>query len=99
MKKIEEMSCLEKLNSEGLSYILNGMLECVEKKSASEEEIEAIRRLESDGREIAGRRVSSYACAVLSFLSIIQYHGSDEDVLGLLAAWNNSGNISDKRAV
>ena len=36
--KVDEMSCLEKLNSEGLAFILNGIMECVERKTISEEE-------------------------------------------------------------
>ena len=89
MKKIDEMSCIEKLSSNGLSYILNGILECVEKKSASEDEAKAIERIENDNREIAGKMISSFASAALSFLGIKQYTGSDNDVLELITAWNN----------
>lgn len=90
MKKIDEMTCIEKLNSNGLSYILNGILECVDKKSASEDETKAIERIENDQREIAGKSISSFASAALSFLNIKQYEGSDEDVLELIAGWNSS---------
>ncbi|MCR5788626.1 MAG: hypothetical protein K6G83_01945 [Lachnospiraceae bacterium] len=90
MKKIDEMTCIEKLNSKGLSYILNGILECVEKKSVSEEEAKAIGRIENDHREIAGKKISSFASAALSFLNVKQYEGIDEDVFELITAWNSS---------
>ena len=89
MKKIEEMSCIEKLSSKGLSYILNGILECVDRKSASTEEAEVIEKIENDQREIAGRKISSFASAALSVLNIKPYFGTDEDILGLISAWSD----------
>lgn len=100
MKKIEEMSCIEKLNSKGLSYILNGILECVDKNTISAEEAKAIEIIENDHREIAGRKISSFASAALNVLKAKQYFGTDEDTLSLISAWSSStDSLMQQRAV
>ena len=70
MKSIDEMSCIDKLHSKGLSYILNGILECLDRGSVSEEEAKALIDIENDNRNIAGRKISDYACIALSILNI-----------------------------
>ena len=88
--KVDEMSCLEKLNSEGLAFILNGIMECVERKTISEEEAIAMKKIEADSREIAGRKISSFASAVLNYLNVKQYSGCDEDVISLISSWSHN---------
>ena len=92
MIKIDEMSCVEKLNSKGLSYILDGILECIDKKIISEEEAKALKSIENDYRVIAGRKISSLASAALDVLNVKDYMGTDEDVIGLTEAWRKNGN-------
>ena len=86
--KVDEMSCLDKLNSKGLAFILNGIMECVEKKTISDEEAKAMEKIEADSREIAGRKISSFASAALNYLNVKSYSGTDEDVISLIASWS-----------
>ena len=87
MKSIDSMSCIEKLNSNGLSFILNGILECLDKGSVTEEEVKALISIEDDNREIAGKRIADYASIALSILNIKPYLGTDEDVKDLIVKW------------
>ena len=87
MKSIDSMSCIEKLNSNGLSFILNGILECLDKGSVTEEEVKALISIEDDNREIAGKRIADYASIALSILNIKPYLGADEDVKDLIVKW------------
>lgn len=64
------MNRLQKLQSENLSYRFGGILECIDDKNLSTEEVSILQSLKRDERWIAGRRISSYARAALKILGI-----------------------------
>ena len=87
MKDVKQMTTLEKLNSGGAAYRLNGLVTCLDARTATEEEIAAIKRLKDDTFVLAGRPISAYAYAVLDVLGVESYQGDDWMAMDLIKAW------------
>ncbi len=87
MVDIVKMTCVEKLSHPGASYRLNGIVECLDKKAASPEEIVLLKRLKTDDTVLAGRTIAAYAAALLDVLGAEPYNGSDNAVQDLIKAW------------
>lgn len=71
------MTRLQKMQSENLSYRFGGILECIDDKNLSDEEVSVLQSLKQDERWIAGRKISSYARAALRLLDI---EALDDDI-------------------
>lgn len=78
------MKTIDKLQSTGAVYRLNGIVECLDKKSLLDDEIDGLKQLKKDSTILAGRKISSYACAVLDLLEIEAYTGKDVDTKNLI---------------
>lgn len=89
MKNIDDMLCIEKLHSSGAVYRLNGIVECLDRRSANEEEAAALIALKNDPFILAGRTIGEYATAVLDVLAIETYSGNNRHVLDCISAWKN----------
>lgn len=87
MKRIDNMSCIEKLKSNGSAYRLNGVIECLDRKNISQEEANMLMELETDTDVLGGRKISDYVKAVLDVLKIKHYNENDQVVLDLIHAW------------
>ena len=77
------MTRLEKIQSNNLSYRFGGILDCIDDKQLSPEEVNALLSLKEDERLIAGRRISSYAKAALEIAGIEEARG-DLDAINFI---------------
>ncbi len=84
MKTVDNMTCAEKLSHSGASYRLNGIVECLDKRKATRNEIDLLEKLEADGTVLGGRTMSTYAKAALDILGVKKYRGNDESVSELI---------------
>ncbi len=87
LKNIENMTCLEKLMHTGAAFRLNGIVECLDRRSASYDEIIVLRKLKDDKTVLAGRMISDYATALLDILDIEEYKGTERTVHDLINEW------------
>jgi len=78
------MSRLCRLNSDGAAYRLSALLECLYGKDVTNEELDAIHALKRDCVVVAGRRISSFAYAILDVLGKEMYIGDDVDTKQLI---------------
>lgn len=79
------MDRLECLRCSALAYRFSALVDCLENGAISSEEVCAIQEMLQDHRIIAGRKLSSYAAAVLAVLNYVSYKGDDTDTKGLIA--------------
>ena len=80
------MTRLEKLQSRGLSNRFGGIVECIEDGNLTTEELEVLISLKQDHRDIAGRKISSYAIAALNLLGVERVD-DDIDAMDLVKAF------------
>ena len=78
------MTTIEKMKSTGAAYRLQGIMDCLEKEVILKEEVDLLKTLTQDDVIIAGRKISTYASAVLDLLGIEKYYGKDVDVKRLI---------------
>lgn len=78
------MTTVEKMNATGSFYRFRGIMDCLEKKTISDEEITLLKKLCGDSAVICGRMIKNYAEATLDFLKIVPYTGHDEDTRKLI---------------
>ena len=74
------MTRLEKIQSNNLSYRFGGILDCIDNRNLSAEELNVLVSLKEDERIIAGRKISSYAKAALDILGIEEVSGDIDAV-------------------
>ena len=74
------MTRLEKMQSNNLSYRFGGVLDCIDNKNLSSEEVNVLMSLKEDERIIAGRKISSYARAALEILGLEKARGDVDAV-------------------
>lgn len=77
------MNRAQKMQREGIYYRFAGIIDCIEEKNVSPEEVGILLALKKDVRPFAGRRISSYAKAALDILGIEKNEG-DEDAKALI---------------
>ena len=79
------MKRINKLRSSGVANRFAGIIECIDNKNVSDDELLEIKKLKNDSVIIAGRQLSSYAYAALDILNIEKYQGKDLDVKSLIS--------------
>ena len=80
MGKKEELKLMNKLNSDGALFRVQGIISCAKLNEVPFQIADKLRELKADDVDIMGRPVSQYAIAALDILKIEKYTGNDQDV-------------------
>ena len=82
------MTRIAKLQNKAALYRFEGLLECLDGKVLSSDEINAIKHLKEDSVIVCGRKLLCYAFAILDILGIEKYSGSNIDIKRLIIDLN-----------
>ena len=78
-----EVPIIKDLRNSGALYRVCGILRCISKHAADQEEQDAIARLTGDPERVAGHTVGAYARAALNILTGRSIDPSDDEALKL----------------